>query len=162
MTSIDIQRHSTLWRSQPNVAALVRRAARAGVSGGGVALHRKASIAIALADDAMVRAANRAWRAKDNPTNVLSVPAVPPARLATAPFLGDIIIAHETVAAEAAADGKPFADHLAHLVVHGVLHLLGYDHMTAGDAEIMEARERAILAALGVPDPYAGSQPLES
>jgi probable rRNA maturation factor len=141
--------------------ALVRRTARASLTHSGIPTLPGAVIAIALADDAMVQAANRDWRAKDKPTNVLSFPAVPPDRIAAAQFLGDVIVAHETVAAEASAEGKPFADHLAHLVTHGVLHLLGYDHGTAAEAELMETRERAILAQLGVPDPYAGSEAME-
>jgi probable rRNA maturation factor len=70
-------------------------------------------------------------------------------------LLGDIVIAHETTAREANAEGKPFADHLGHLAVHGFLHLLGYDHESDADAEVMERLEREILAQLGVPDPYA-------
>jgi probable rRNA maturation factor len=162
MTTFDIQRHSPLWRSVPNVGALVRKSARAALKAGGIATHPDAELAIALADDAMVRTANKSFRAKDKPTNVLSFPAVQQDRIATAPFLGDIIIAYETVAAEASAEGKPFADHLAHLVVHGVLHILGYDHMTKAEAELMERRESLILASLGVPDPYAGSEPVET
>jgi probable rRNA maturation factor len=162
MTTLDIQRHSPLWRTVPGVAALVRKAARAALKGAGVATLPGAELAIALADDAMVRQANRGFRQKDRPTNVLSFPAVPPERMATSPFLGDVIIAYETVAAEAAAEDKPFVDHLTHLVVHGVLHILGYDHMTKADAELMERRETLILASLGVPDPYAGSEPVET
>jgi probable rRNA maturation factor len=162
MPTFDIQRHSPLWRAVPKVTALVRKAAWAAVTQSGIVTLPTACIAIALADDAMVRAANGAFRAKDKPTNVLSFPAVPAERLANTPFLGDVIIAYETVAAEAAAEGKPFADHLAHLVVHGVLHILGYDHMTKAEAELMERRETFILASLGVPDPYSGSEPLET
>jgi probable rRNA maturation factor len=159
---VDVQRHAAAWRTLPGAAALSRRAARAAVAGGGAMLLPEVEIAVSLADDAAVRAANRDWRAKDAPTNVLSFPAVAPERLGSAPFLGDIIIAYETVVAEAAAEGKPIEDHLAHLVVHGVLHLLGHDHMTSADADAMEAREREILATLGVPDPYAGMHPLET
>jgi probable rRNA maturation factor len=162
MTSFDIQRHSPLWRAVPKVNMLVRQAGRAALKGGGVATHADATFAVALADDAMVRAANRGFRAKDKPTNVLSFPAVPQDRIAIAPFLGDIIIAYETVAAEALAEDKPFGNHLAHLVVHGVLHILGYDHMTKAEAELMERRETLILASLGIPDPYAGSEPVET
>ncbi len=162
MTVIDIQRHSAHWRTVPNSTTLVRRAARAALKHGAIATLPDAQIAIALADDAMVRSANRAWRASDKPTNVLSFPAVPAPSLPTAPFLGDVIIAYETVAAEAAEEGKPLGDHLTHLVVHGVLHLLGYDHMTKPEAELMERREALILATLGVPDPYAGTEPLET
>jgi probable rRNA maturation factor len=160
--AIDIQRHSPLWRAVPGATATARKAARAALKHAGVALHPNAALAIALADDAMVRAANRDFRAKDKPTNVLSFPAVPPDRLAASPFLGDVIVAHETVAAEAAAEGKPVLHHLAHLVAHGVLHLLGYDHMTKAEAETMEHRETLILASLGLADPYGGTAPLET
>jgi probable rRNA maturation factor len=116
-----------------------------------------AVIDITLDDDAAQRDLNRIWRGKDAPTNVLAFPAadpdfpVPPG----APLLlGDVVLAFETVRREAAEQGKPFADHLRHLVVHGVLHLLGYDHEDAADAGTMEAREIAILAEMGVPNPY--------
>jgi probable rRNA maturation factor len=162
MTTVDIQRHSPHWRAIPGVTAIVRKAARAAAQQAGAAFLPNAQIAIALADDAMVRTANRRFRANDKPTNVLAFPAVPPEQIAEASFLGDVIIAYETAAAEAEAEGKPIADHLTHLVVHGVLHLLGYDHMTKAEAELMERREALILAALGLPDPYAGSEPLEN
>lgn len=158
---VDIQRHSTLWRAIPDAAAVARKSARAALRLAGVATRPDAALAIALADDAMVRAANREWRGKDRSTNVLSFPAAAPGALARAAFLGDVILAFETVAAEAAAEDRRPADHLAHLVVHGVLHLLGYDHMTPSEAETMERHETLILASLGVPDPYAGSEPLE-
>ncbi len=86
---------------------------------------------------------------------MLSFQAVPPGRLKDAPFLGDVALAYETVAREAEEEGKPLEAHLAHLVVHGVLHLLGYDHGTDADAEAMEGLERRVLAGLGYPDPYA-------
>jgi probable rRNA maturation factor len=162
MIAVDIQRHSPQWRSIPGVTALVRKATRAAIANAGVPTRPAAGLAVALADDAMIRAANRGWRSLDKTTNVLSFPSVLPQGIATAPFLGDVIVAYETVAAEADAEGKPFADHLVHLVVHGVLHLLGYDHMTGEQAELMEARERMILASLGVPDPYRGSEPVET
>jgi probable rRNA maturation factor len=79
-----------------------------------------------------------------------------------APYLGDVILAWETVASEAEQEGKPPSDHLLHLVVHGVLHLIGYDHMTESDARRMESLETAILASLGVADPYAELPPLEN
>ncbi len=86
---------------------------------------------------------------------MLSFPAVPPDRLAQAPFLGDIAIAQETVAREAGEDGKSFEDHLAHMIVHGLLHLLGEDHETSRGRR-MEGLERKTLARLGIADPYAG------
>lgn len=112
---------------------------------------------ITLADDAAQQALNRTWRGKDTSTNVLAFPASDPAirHPAEAPLLlGDVVLAYETVAREAIEQRKPLADHLRHLVVHGVLHLLGFDHVAPEDAAAMEAREIAILAELGVPNPY--------
>ena len=126
----------------------------------------RAEIGVVLADDATVRRLNAAYRGQDRATDVLSFPtfarvleqapvAPPPGPLP----LGDIVLALETVRADAAAEGKPFVDHVSHLLVHGCLHLLGYDHGTAADAARMEGLERAILGQLGVPDPYARARP---
>ena len=126
----------------------------------------KAELSVLLTGDAEIRALNAQWRGKDEPTNVLSFPAVTPERRRGArpgvaqpripTMLGDIVIAYETTAREAAVQGKPLRNHLTHLAVHGFLHLLGYDHESEAEAEAMESRERYILAALGIPDPYAG------
>lgn len=113
-------------------------------------------LSVVLADDLTVRTLNRDHRGKDSPTNVLSFPPAPMPFVQAGPRpLGDVILALETVRCEAAEQGKAAVDHLRHLVVHGVLHLSGYDHETEADAEEMEALERSILAALGVADPYA-------
>jgi probable rRNA maturation factor len=120
-------------------------------------------VSFLLADDAAIAELNGQYRGKPKPTNVLSFPAadVPPG---TGPQpLGDIIVAYETLVGEAEDEGKPVLDHLAHLTIHGVLHLAGYDHETDDEAERMEALEREILATIGVPDPYSGGsqeQPL--
>ncbi|MBO0661359.1 rRNA maturation RNase YbeY [Jiella sp. MQZ9-1] len=112
-------------------------------------------IAVTFADDRTVQEANRDWRDKDKPTNILSFPM---SQLETGdlpgPLAGDLLIAFETVAREAEAEAKTTGDHLSHLIVHGFLHLLGYDHLSNADAETMEAHEVAILAALGIADPY--------
>ena len=133
------------WRGLVGVGALVITAAEA-------ALGDRASgdLTVLLTDDESVRKLNSRFRSKDVPTNVLSFPAPGTAR----PHLGDIALGHGVCAAEAAAQGKRLADHLSHLVVHGVLHLLGYDHQADAPAEAMEAMERHILADLGVADPY--------
>ncbi len=119
---------------------------------------RTGPVTVLLADDATLRALNRDFRGKDAATNVLSFPAGPrpPGLPEHAPWpLGDLAIALETCLREAAAEGKPSAHHLTHLVVHGTLHLLGHDHEDPAEAEIMEGLERRILAGLGIPDPYA-------
>jgi probable rRNA maturation factor len=159
---VSIQKAAPGWKAVAGVTAKVRRAARQAVAMASVPVMPGAEIAVFLADDARVRAVNRQWRAKDKPTNVLSFPGAPPERISQTPFLGDIILAFETTAAEAAAEEKLLEHHMMHLVVHGVLHLLGYDHMTPGEAERMESLESTILASLDIPDPYAGSDPLET
>jgi len=112
------------------------------------------SLAIALSDDAFLRRLNRDFRGCDEATNVLSFPAAPPIAPDQPCHLGDIAIAHQTVLRQAAARAITPADHLAHMVVHGVLHLLGYDHMTPGEAALMEPLEGVILRRLGIADPY--------
>jgi len=126
---------------------LVRRAVRAALAVG-PAPAGDCEMAVALADDALLRRLNHDYRGLDKPTNVLSFPA------GDALLLGDVAIAYETTAAEAAAAGKSLDDHLSHLVVHGTLHLLGYDHETEEDAAEMEPLEVRALAALGIADPY--------
>ncbi|MEI7931432.1 MAG: rRNA maturation RNase YbeY [Alphaproteobacteria bacterium] len=108
-------------------------------------------IAILLTDDAALRNLNSRFLGKDKPTNVLSFPAGD----GMAGHLGDIALAFGVCAAEAAEQGKPLAHHLQHLVAHGVLHLIGYDHISDADAEVMEDLERRVLAGLGIPDPYS-------
>lgn len=112
-----------------------------------------AELSIMLADDARIADLNRTYRGKDGPTNVLSFPAAEMPGVDT-PLLGDVALAHETIVREAEAQRKRFADHLLHLTVHGVLHLLGHDHENDADAEDMEALERRILEDFGIADPY--------
>lgn len=131
------------WRKAlPGIARLVRRAARAALG------RRKGSLNIALASDAAVRKLNARDRGKDKPTNVLSYPS------GARGFLGDVVLARQTVWREARAQGKTPAAHVSHLVAHGTLHLLGYDHEKRSEAERMEGLERRILARLGIADPY--------
>ena len=142
---IEVELDDEAWAAAlPDVEALTRAAAA-------VALDRPGDLAVLLTGDAAVRDLNARFRGRDASTNILSFPAAPSA----APHLGDIALACGVCAREAAAQGKPLAHHLQHLVVHGVLHLLGSDHHDDAEAEGMEAAERAILARLGVPDPYA-------
>ena len=164
------------WQAAlPDAEALCRRAAAAALAAAATRLGTAAAeLSVTLADDEAVHDLNRTWRGKDAPTNVLSFPLLernlleknekseetalvesvaggPPVPL----LLGDVILAHETVAREADAQSKPLADHVTHLVVHGVLHLLGFDHVEEADAVRMERTETEILARFGIADPYA-------
>lgn len=134
---------------------LVQRAAQAALEACG---EPDARLCVLLTDDAAVQKLNAQFRAKDKPTNVLSFPA-PEIPGDPAPQLGDLALAGETCAREAAEEDKTLPDHLSHLVVHGVLHLCGYDHETPEEAEEMEDFEREILCTLGIADPYADSEP---
>jgi probable rRNA maturation factor len=118
-------------------------------------------LSLVFTDDAAIRQINAQWRDQDKPTNVLSFPAFPiqPGKM-PGPMLGDIVIARETVEREAMELEKSRDDHLIHLLVHGFLHLFGYDHMENDEAERMEALETRILATLGLSDPYAGQDPI--
>jgi probable rRNA maturation factor len=167
------------WRTAvPGATRLVKKAALAALTGAGRTVRAPAELSVVLADDATVRGLNRDYRGKDKPTNVLSFPladesaqesgSLAPAGpkgagraesvAGSAPvplLLGDVILAYETVAREADAQSKPLAQHVTHLVVHGVLHLLGFDHVEEQEAVCMESRETVILAGLGIADPYA-------
>jgi probable rRNA maturation factor len=116
-------------------------------------------VTVVLADDALVRSLNKTYRGKDKPTNVLSFPFQAPPGAEAHGVLGDIVLAAETVRHEAGARGIPPAHHLQHLVIHGVLHLLGFGHETDADAEHMERLETEVLATLGVDDPHAAAGP---
>lgn len=126
---------------------------------------RELAIGITLADNKTIKKLNRVWRGKDTPTNVLSFPQIDCKHLRAGdltPFprqkplpLGDVILAYETIQKEAKNQGKKLEDHVIHLIIHGVLHLFGYDHMSKKDAKTMEKLECDILAVLGYPDPYA-------
>jgi probable rRNA maturation factor len=157
--SIEVSVPCDAWLAAcPNAAALAEAAARAALAASILpAAGVPMIVELVLTDDQEQRQLNRAWRGKDVPTNVLAFPvedhATPPPPGAPM-LLGDVVLAFETVAREAAVQRKPLADHLRHLVVHGVLHLLGFDHQGESEAAIMEAREIAILRGLGVPDPY--------
>lgn len=148
----DIAILSDLWEGLPEAESVVRRAVAAAAARPDIAVPAEAELSLALSDDATVQGLNRDYRAKDKPTNVLSFPAP------HGPLLGDVIIAFETLTREAAEEQLTPADHLAHLTIHGLLHLLGYDHETEADALRMEALETSILAGLGIRDPHAAGR----
>jgi probable rRNA maturation factor len=154
--AIDIMVDSPLWKAQRGVRAVLQRAigeaaAMAATSGG--------ELAIVLTDDSAIRTLNRVWRGKDQPTNVLSFPTnAPPHSLPRKPGRLGVGGAASGRAGgpqgEAMAEGRPFRHHLAHLAVHGFLHLVGHDHAADAEADAMEALEIAVLARLDVPNPY--------
>ena len=161
LPQIDVVVRSARWRKRPTAQTLVKTAILAAAE---AVSTRPIELAIVLTDDSAIWALNRDWRGKDAPTNVLSFPAAAPKKAPkgarskappASPYIGDIVIAYQTVAREAAAEDKPFNHHLSHLAIHGFLHLLGYDHENDRDAEAMERLERRILKRLAIPDPYA-------
>ncbi len=146
------------WERLAGLEALTTSAVRQCVETTGVTLAPECELGVLFCDDARIRALNAEWRGVDEPTNVLSFPT--PGELATKRALGDIVVAYETIEREAREQDKTIAAHLTHLLVHGFLHLVGYDHATGQEAETMEAIERRVMAALGLPDPYEGTQPI--
>ena len=150
---VDVVEDDGDWSALSDAQTLIEQAAAAvaeelgGNAGSGM-------VAVALSSDAGVEVLNGQFRGKPKPTNVLSFPA---GDGAPDGFIGDVILAAETVRREAGEQGVPLAHHVQHLVVHGILHLLGYDHISAADAERMEAIEISILSKLGVANPYTGA-----
>ncbi|NQV82969.1 MAG: rRNA maturation RNase YbeY [Rhodospirillales bacterium] len=163
---IAVATNSPQWDTAlPDVQALARTAVEAAwAAGQGVGAVQTTEVSIVLADDAFVQNLNRDFRGQDKPTNVLAFPASgggmdegPTAQPPGMPvLLGDIVVAFETAMAEAADQGKALGDHVCHLVVHGMLHLLGFDHQVAADADVMEALEIDVLAGLHIANPYEG------
>jgi probable rRNA maturation factor len=144
--TIDVMLGSELWKDAGKLQTAVRRAVTRAAA---MLSTSDAEVAIVLTDDSTIRALNRDWRDVDKATNVLAFPTKN-----AAGHLGDIVLAFETIAREARSEGKPFAHHVAHLAVHGFLHLVGYDHERPKDALEMERTERRILSQLAIPDPY--------
>ena len=151
---IEVEIEDAAWTAAlPDAVAVVERAAIAALAG------TVGDVVVLLTDDAAVHELNARFRDRAQPTNVLSFPAADMTLPGHAPHLGDLVLAFGVCAAEAGAQGKSLADHLMHLTVHGVLHLLGRDHFDEAEAEAMEAEERTLLASLGVADPYRPHEP---
>ncbi len=146
--AIDIQIASPLWDAQPAAEQTVREAITAAAAELSTA---GGEVSILLTDDEAIRLLNRDWRRIDKPTNVLSFPAV---KAGGAPLLGDIVIAYETLKRECEDEDRIFLHHLAHLTVHGFLHLIGYDHQNDTQADEMEGLEGRIMKRMNMPDPY--------
>lgn len=159
---IDIAITSDAWGAKPKWSRLIEQAVAAAIAAARMRVPPDCELSILLTDDEAVRALNARWRGIDKPTNVLSFPAsdrsdIGPNSPAHA-MLGDIALGRETIEREAAIAAKPFDHHLQHLVIHGFLHLIGYDHQNDSDAERMEELERQALKLLAVPDPYASGR----
>lgn len=161
--TVDLAVEDPSWSAVPDLQALVERAAAAALAEAGLEPDEDLELSCLFCDDGAIRALNAQWRGMDKATNVLSFPTpagpASPAGVDDAPgaeaLLGDIAIAWGTVVREAEAENKRVEDHVAHLVIHGTLHLLGEDHEENAEAEAMEALERRAMARLGLPDPYA-------
>jgi probable rRNA maturation factor len=155
MIDIDIAIEAGAWPPEADLRATAEPAVQATLAELGLTAGTGSELSLLFTDDAHIAVLNRDWRGKYKPTNVLSFPAFEVAPGDALPaMLGDIVLSFETISSEAALEEKPFEHHLKHLVVHGMLHLLGYDHETDEEAEEMEAFERRILATLAIPDPY--------
>lgn len=139
------------WRTLGDVDALVSKVLRHAMNGTG----EIGGVEILFTNDAELRDLNKRWRGLDKPTDVLSFPADGPGEPGQPQPLGDIAIAYETALHDAEAMGRPFEAHVSHLLIHGFLHLVGYDHIEPEDAAVMEPLETKLLAGLGWPDPYA-------
>jgi probable rRNA maturation factor len=150
MPVIDIQVVAKLWKLQPTAEQTVRDAIAAAAA---MLASKEGEVSVVLTDDAAIAKLNRAWRGIDKPTNVLSFPSSKTTTGGTV-MLGDIVIAYETLVRECADEGGAFLHHLAHLAVHGFLHLVGYDHQNNADADSMEGLESRIMASMNMPDPY--------
>ena len=153
MIELDIVTEGGDWARLTGAEELAQKAAEAALA---VADEQDEDfeVSVMLCDDAAIRELNRTWRGKDKPTNVLSFPAPEQPGVTGPRHLGDIALAYETLVRESEEESKELAHHYAHLIVHGVLHLLGYDHETEEEAEIMEGLEVKALASLGIADPY--------
>lgn len=153
--AVDILTEGELWGDPEAWRTDVETAVAMAAAMADAEIAEDAELSVVLTDDASIRVINRDHRGIDKPTNVLSFPQDDPDAEAYGPLLGDIVVAQETVTREATDDGIAFRAHFLHMIVHGFLHLVGYDHMNDDEAEEMEGLETAILARLGIADPYA-------
>jgi probable rRNA maturation factor len=156
---VEVEVVDPAWLAAGDVESLAQDVVAATLVEVGRHVHPNAEISVRLCNDAEIRVLNLAWRNKDKATNVLSFPSPAGNR---SPLLGDIVVAFEYVSEEARDAGRSLRDHLTHMLVHGMLHLLGFDHEKESEAEEMEGLERRILAKLGVDDPYSDTVAVEN
>ncbi len=152
---IDLTIEAGDWPEETRLMALAARAISAALETADLEVLEGSEVSLLFTDDAAVQKLNSQWRNKDKSTNVLSFPGSDPQGDVYGPLLGDIVFARQTIVREADELGIEFADHLSHLTVHGLLHLFDYDHQESDEAELMESLEKAILASIGIDDPYA-------
>ncbi|MEO8668698.1 MAG: rRNA maturation RNase YbeY [Bauldia sp.] len=153
--AVDVLVEAGAWPKPAPLKRLVRRAALASLAAARPPLSGAPELSAVFTDDAHIGILNRQFRGKDSPTNVLSFPGTPAESDRFGPMLGDIVLALETIEKEAERQNLTFDAHLTHLIVHGFLHLLGYDHIEEAGAAVMEGLETAVLATLRIADPYA-------
>ena len=153
--TVDLSVESPLWSAVRDLPGLAGRAIATASAETGAELPPQCEVSCLFCDDDTIRALNAQWRGMDKPTNVLSFPARRTKTPDASVLLGDIALAYETIEREAASDGQPLAAHVAHLLVHGFLHLLGCDHEDSAEADVMEALESRIMVRLGCADPHA-------
>lgn len=153
--TIDLSVANLRWSAVNDLPGLAERAIATASAEAEAELPPQCEVSCLFCDDETIRALNARWRHMDKTTNVLSFPARGPEAAGASALLGDIVLAYETVEREASVEGKPFAAHVAHLLVHGFLHLLGYDHEDPAEADVMEALESRTMIRLGCADPHA-------
>jgi probable rRNA maturation factor len=158
--AIDIMRSERRWPTTAKLRKLLTRAISAAASEAGLAWPEAAELSCVFTNDAEMTKINGQWRSKNQPTNILSFPgsAMAPG-MEAGPMIGDLVLAFETVEREAGEQGKTFDDHLTHLLVHGFLHLFGYDHVKSDEAARMEQIEIRILYQMGITNPYENIVP---
>jgi probable rRNA maturation factor len=151
---LDILVEAGEWPSKARLKRIAEKVLGAASAELKLDLPEGAELSLLFTDDAHIKSLNRKFRGKNKPTNVLSFPGAPAANGGIGPILGDIVLAAETVSREAEGEGLTLEAHLTHLILHGFLHILGYDHEDDGEAGLMEGLETAILGGIGVADPY--------
>lgn len=156
--AVDIAVEAEAWGEEAPRRPLIEKVVAAVAARPELIVPEEAELSLVLTDDARIRVLNRDWRGFDKPTNVLSFPSADEDDDDPGPLRGDVVVAYETTAREAEEEGRRFDDHFAHLLVHGLLHLFGFDHVEDGEAEEMEALESEILVGLGLADPWAESE----